>query len=52
MCDSEGSTIAMMCDIVDCIQDPATAEALAVRRAVELSLSLGIQRIILEGDLL
>ena len=50
--DSEGSIIAMMCDTVDCIQDPATTKALAARSAVELSLSLGIQRIILEGDLL
>jgi hypothetical protein len=32
------------------IQDPATAEALAARRAVELSLSLGITQLILEGD--
>jgi exonuclease III/ribonuclease HI len=48
--DSEGLIVAMMCDTMDCIQDPATAEALAARRAIELGLSLGIRRIVLEGD--
>jgi hypothetical protein len=40
----------MMSESMDYIQDPATAEALAARRAVELSHSLGISKIILEGD--
>ena len=47
---SDGGVIAMMCDTLDFIQDPTTAEALAARQAVELSLTLGIRKIILKGD--
>jgi ribonuclease HI len=46
----EGGVLAMMSESMDYIQDPTTAEALAARRAVEFSLSLGIRKIILEGD--
>jgi hypothetical protein len=48
--DHEARVIAMLSETKDFIKDPATAEALAARRAVELSLNLGIQRLILEGD--
>jgi hypothetical protein len=42
----------MLCETVDHIQDPAIAESLAARRGVELGLSLGLRKIILEGDAL
>jgi ribonuclease HI len=48
--DHEGGAMATLSETKDYIQDPATAEALAARRAVELSLNLGIRRLILEGD--
>jgi hypothetical protein len=48
--DSDGKVIAMMCDTLDLIQDPVLAETLAARCVVELSLLLGIRKIILEGD--
>jgi hypothetical protein len=47
--DSDGKVMVMMCDTMYLIQDPILVEALAARRAVELSLLLGIQRIILGG---
>jgi hypothetical protein len=50
--DHDGGAMAMLSETqtMDFIQDPATAEALAARRAAELSLSLGIRKLILEGD--
>jgi hypothetical protein len=48
----EGGVIAMMCEIINFIQDPVTAEALAARRAVEFSRTLGVGELILEGDAL
>jgi ribonuclease HI len=47
---SDGKVMAMVCDTMILIQDPVLAEALAAKRAVELCLSLGIRKIILEGD--
>jgi ribonuclease HI len=50
--DHEDGVLAMMSESMDYIQDPATVEALAARRAVEFSHSLGISKINLEGDAL
>ena len=48
--DHDGGAMAMLSETMDFIQDPTTAKALAARRAAELSLSLGIRKLILEGD--
>ena len=50
--DHGGGVLALMCETVNYIQDPVTAEALATRRAVEFSRTLGIRKLILEGDAL
>jgi hypothetical protein len=42
----------MLCETVDHIQDPATAESLAARKGAELGVSLGLQNINLEGEAL
>ena len=50
MRDSDGKVMATMCDTMILIQDPVLAKALAAIRAIKLCLSLGIRKIILEGD--
>ena len=46
----DGRVLAMMSKIMEYIQDLVTAKALASRRAIKFNHSLGISRIILEGD--
>jgi ribonuclease HI len=46
----KGRATAMISETVEYIHNPVTAEALAARRAVEFGQSLGIRKIILEGD--
>jgi hypothetical protein len=48
--DSTGMVVAMQCSTRDLLSDPAVAEALEAWTAANLSCSLGLQRIILEGD--
>ena len=50
--DHSGVVLAMLSETMASIRDPATAEALAARRGVELYKSLGIMKLILEGDAL
>jgi hypothetical protein len=50
--DHNGVVLAMLSETVASIKDPATAEAMAARRGVELSKSMGIMKLILEGDAL
>lgn len=50
--DHNGTLLAALCATKDFITDPTTAEAYAVLKAVEFSHSLGLRRIILEGDAL
>jgi hypothetical protein len=50
--DHERVVVAMMSGIVDFINDLVTTEALATRQAVEFSQTLGIRKLILEGDAL
>jgi ribonuclease HI len=48
----EGDALAMISETMGSSTDPVTAEALAARRAVEVSHMLGLRKIILEGDAL
>jgi ribonuclease HI len=48
----DGDALAMISETMDLITDPVTAEALAARRAVEVSQTLGLRKIIMEGDAL
>jgi hypothetical protein len=48
----EGDVLAMISETMGSSPDPVTAEALAARRAVEVSHMLGLRKIILEGDAL
>lgn len=50
--DSDGRAKAMMCETKEFIQDPATGQALAARRGVELSIEMGLSKVVLEGDAL
>lgn len=50
MRDHEGKAIAMLCETMAYITDPATAEGLAARRGIELNIQLGIRKLVLEGD--
>jgi phosphotransferase system IIA component len=49
---SSGGVVAMLCETIDHILDLAIAESLAARRGAELGLSLGLRKVILEGDAL
>jgi hypothetical protein len=42
----------MLCETIDHILDLAIAESLAARRGAKLGLSLGLRKVILEGDAL
>lgn len=42
--------LATFCETKPYVQDPSSAEACAARQAVELSLTLGWRKVILEGD--
>jgi ribonuclease HI len=48
--DSLGPLMAALCMTQPYISDPATAEAFAARRGIQLCRELGIRNIILEGD--
>jgi hypothetical protein len=50
--DHNGEVLAMLCETMAFINDPVTAEALAARRGAELCQSLGILKLVLEGDAL
>jgi hypothetical protein len=50
--DHNGVVLAMLSETMTSIKDPTTAEALAARRGAKLCVSLGITRLILEGDAL
>lgn len=50
--DHEGKLIAALCATKDYIIYPATAEAIAARKAADLSRRMGLEKVILEGDAL
>jgi hypothetical protein len=50
--DSVGEVVVMNSVLMDFVQDPSLAEALAARQAVELSLAMGLKNCIFEGDAL
>ena len=50
--DHEGSVLAAMCSTKDYITDPGNAKALAAWHVVELSMRLGLVRVMLEGNAL
>jgi hypothetical protein len=50
--DSVGEVVVMNSVPMDFVQDPSLVEALAARQAVELSLAMGLENCIFEGDAL
>jgi hypothetical protein len=50
--DHEGVLVSAMCATKDFIIEPTTVEAETAQKTVELSLQLGWQKLVLEGDVL